>query len=61
MTLVRGKHQFVFGGEFVRNQLNISNAYESNGTLTFNGTTAPTDRTAARPIGDANLDFLQGP
>ena len=37
VTMVRGKHQFVFGGEFVRNQLNISNAYESNGIFTFNG------------------------
>ena len=34
---MRGKHQIVFGGEWVQNQLNISNAYESNGIFTFSG------------------------
>jgi hypothetical protein len=35
LTWLHGKHQFVFGGEFVRNQLNISNAYNSNGNFGF--------------------------
>jgi hypothetical protein len=69
VTLVRGKHQIVFGGEFVRNQLNISNAYESNGTGTFaglyssNGPTGSgsgTGSSATAPAGDANLDYLWG-
>jgi hypothetical protein len=69
VTMVRGKHQIVFGGEYVRNQLNISNAYESNGTETFNGlysSNGPTGTgsgvggTAQAAAGDANLDFLWG-
>ena len=69
ITLVRGKHQFVMGGEFVRNQLNISNSYESNGTETFNGlysSNGPTGvgsgvgSSATAAAGDANLDFLLG-
>ncbi len=35
VTWVRGKHQIAFGGEWVQNQLNIGNAYESNGIFTF--------------------------
>ena len=69
ITLVRGKHQLVVGGEFVRNQLNISNAYESNGTETFNGlyssngptgTGCGTGGSSQCAAGDANLDFLWG-
>jgi hypothetical protein len=69
VTLVRGKHQFVIGGEYVRNQLNISNAYESNGTETFNGiyssngptgTGGGTGGSSQVAAGDANLDFLWG-
>ncbi|HEU5342293.1 carboxypeptidase-like regulatory domain-containing protein, partial [Edaphobacter sp.] len=37
VTLLRGKHQIVFGGQWVQNQLNIGNIYESNGTFTFDG------------------------
>lgn len=37
VSMLRGKHQIVVGGQWVQNQLNISNAYESNGTLTFDG------------------------
>jgi hypothetical protein len=35
LTWLLGKHQLVIGGEFVRNQLNISNAYLSNGQFGF--------------------------
>ena len=38
VTWVRGKHQIIFGGEWVQNELNIGNAYEGNGVFTFNGT-----------------------
>ena len=37
VTMIHGKHQFVFGGEYVDNELNIVGAYESNGVFTFNG------------------------
>ena len=60
VTMVAGKHQFVFGGEYVRNQLNISNAYESNGIFTFNGSFSGSGPNGGNTIGDQNLDFLQG-
>jgi hypothetical protein len=60
ITMVHGKHQFVFGGEFVWNQLNISNAYESNGTFTFNGTFSGSGPQGGTKVGDQNLDFLMG-
>ena len=65
VTMVRGKHQIIFGGEFVRNQLNISNAFEGNGVFTF-GTAyssyGPTGVQGSLPkqIGDSDLDFLEG-
>ena len=62
-----GKHQIVFGGEYVRNQLNISNQYETNGTFSFNGEFGqygPSGSAGTIPKGttgvDANLDFLTG-
>jgi hypothetical protein len=67
LTWVKGKHQFVMGGEFLRNQLNISNGYESNGNGSFNGfysSNGPTGTGACSgsqcAAGDANLDFLAG-
>ncbi|WP_263380739.1 carboxypeptidase-like regulatory domain-containing protein [Granulicella paludicola] len=67
VNLVRGKHQIVFGGEYVRNQLNIVGAYESNGNFTDSGIysgNGPTGllpgATKAATAGDANLDFLMG-
>ena len=60
LTWVRGKHQFVMGGEFVWNQLNISNAYESNGIFTFNGTFSGNGPQGGTKVGDQNLDFLMG-
>ena len=66
MTLVRGKHQIVFGGEFVRNQLNIFNSYEENGNFAFGsnfsayGPTGTQVKGAPTNTGDGNLDFLMG-
>ena len=67
VNLTVGKHQIVFGGEYVRNQLNISNQYETNGTFTFNGEFSqygPSGSAGAIAKGttgaDANLDFLTG-
>jgi len=40
VTWWRGKHQIIWGGEWVQNELNISNGYESNGTFTFMVNTA---------------------
>jgi hypothetical protein len=59
VTLLRGKHQIVFGGELVRNQLNIVGAYESNGNFTFSGIYSGS-ATGTGSAGDANLDLLEG-
>jgi hypothetical protein len=55
VTWIRGKHQIAFGGQFLRNQLNVNNGYESNGDFTFNG-----NYSAVGKAGDANLDMLEG-
>lgn len=60
VTWVRGKHQIVFGGEWVQNELNIGNAYEGNGVFTFNGTYSANGPNGGTKVGDQSLDFLQG-
>ena len=60
-TLLRGKHQFVFGGELVHNQLNILGGYETNGNFAISGNysvNGPNGGTLSN--GDNNLDFLMG-
>ena len=60
VTWVRGKHQIIFGAEWIQNQLNIGNAYESNGVFTFNGEYSGSGPNGGSVIGDQNLDFLWG-
>jgi hypothetical protein len=60
VTWVRGKHQIMFGGEWVQNQLNIGNVYEGNGIFTFNGQYSGSGPNGGSTIGDQNLDFLMG-
>ncbi len=60
VTWVHGKHQLAFGGEWVQNELNIGNAYESNGIFTFNGEYSGSGPNGGSVIGDQSLDFLQG-
>ena len=66
ITMLRGKHQFVFGGQWVQNQLNISNAYESNGNFGFGsnysayGPSGQRATGAPSELGDGSLDFLMG-
>jgi len=60
MTWVHGKHQVVFGGEYVDNELNIVGAYESNGVFTFNGGYSLSGPPGNSKPGDADLDFLEG-
>ncbi|HEX3969643.1 MAG TPA: carboxypeptidase-like regulatory domain-containing protein [Edaphobacter sp.] len=60
VTMIRGKHQIVFGGEYVWNQLNISNAFESNGNFSFSGIFSANGPNGGTAVGDANLDFLLG-
>jgi hypothetical protein len=56
VTWIRGKHQFAFGGAFVRNQLNVNNGYQADGNFSFNGQWSGGGGTPA----DANLDLLEG-
>jgi hypothetical protein len=60
VTWVKGKHQIAFGGEWVQNQLNIGNVYESNGIFTFNGEYSGSGPAGGSTIGDQNLDFMWG-
>ncbi len=60
VTMLRGKHQIVFGGEFVHNQLNILNGYESDGNYTFGGLYSGCGPAGGCKTGDNNLDFLLG-
>ena len=60
VTMLRGKHQIVFGGQWVWNQLNISNAYESNGTFTFDGRYGLNGPNGTAAGGDPNLDLMMG-
>ncbi|HEY2040008.1 MAG TPA: carboxypeptidase regulatory-like domain-containing protein [Edaphobacter sp.] len=60
ITMMLGKHQLVFGGEYARNQLNIANSYESNGTFTFDGRYSQNGPGGGSAGGDSNLDLLMG-
>jgi hypothetical protein len=60
ITMMLGKHQLVFGGEYARNQLNIANAYETNGVFTFDGRYSKNGPAGGSAGGDPNLDFLMG-
>jgi len=60
LTLVRGKHLFVFGGEYVDNQLNLNNAYEGNGNFTFNGQYSANGPLGGSAGGNGALDFIEG-
>jgi len=60
ITMLRGKHQIVFGGQWVQNQLNIGNIYESNGTFTFDGRYGLAGPNGGSAGGDPLLDLLNG-
>jgi hypothetical protein len=55
-----GKHQFVFGGDLTHNQLNVNNAYESNGVFGITGAYSGSATGTTGAVGDANLDLLSG-
>jgi hypothetical protein len=60
LTYIKGQHQLVFGGEYVRVQFNEIAAYESNGVFTFNGQYSGSGPNGGGTLGDSNLDFLMG-
>ena len=56
-TLVRGKHQFRFGGEFRRNYMDLQYQRNVRGTFTFNGTaTSNVGIQAILPAGATRYD-----
>jgi hypothetical protein len=67
---VIGKHQIVFGGEFIRAQLNVNNSFSSNGTFQFGSNFSlkgPAQNITYTPpagylvqTGNSLLDFLTG-
>ena len=64
LTWVRGKHNIVIGGEFLRIHFNEVAGYQADGDFTFNGAysgSGPTGQIAGKTVyGDSNLDFLMG-
>lgn len=64
LTWVKGKHQIVLGGEFLRIHFNENVGYQADGAFTFNGAysgSGPTGQIAGKTVyGDSNLDFLAG-
>lgn len=60
LTWVHGRHQLMFGGSIVRNQLNIANVWEGNGSFGFNGEYSGSGPNGGSVIGDQSLDFLMG-
>lgn len=68
-NLVIGKHQLVFGGEYIRAQLNVNNSFSSNGTFNFSNVFSqkgPGQNITYTPApgyvvgGQSLLDFLTG-
>ncbi len=60
LTWIKGPHQIVMGGEYVRVHFNEVAGYEANGTFTFNGQFSANGPNGGTAVGDSNLDFLMG-
>ncbi len=64
LTWIKGRHQFVIGGEFLRIHFNENVGYQADGSFTFNGAysgSGPTGQIGGKTVlGDSNLDFLWG-
>jgi hypothetical protein len=60
LTWIKGQHQIVVGGEYVRVHFNEVAGYEANGTYTFNGEFSANGPLGGTAVGDSNLDFLGG-
>ncbi len=65
ITLLRGHHSIIVGGEFVRNQLNFRSGFNSNGNFATTGNYSGSGPSGSLPngsvvLGDADLDFLFG-
>jgi hypothetical protein len=55
VDLIRGKHQIAFGVDYIRDQFNSLNVWNSNGNFSFNGQYA-----SGKSMGDALAAFMLG-
>ncbi|MGA7341429.1 MAG: carboxypeptidase regulatory-like domain-containing protein, partial [Terracidiphilus sp.] len=64
LTWVKGKHNIVIGGEYLRVDFNEVAGYQADGDFTFNGAysgSGPTGQINGKTVfGDSNLDYLWG-
>jgi hypothetical protein len=60
LTLIKGRHQFVVGGEFVKVHFNEVAGFQANGNYSFSGEFSGSGPAGGNVVGNGNLDFLWG-
>jgi hypothetical protein len=60
LTWIKGQHQLVVGGEFVKVHFNEVAGFQANGNYTFNGEFSANGPVGGTTFGNGNLDFLMG-
>jgi len=60
LTWIKGNHQLVVGGEFVKVHFNEVAGFQANGNYQFNGEFSGSGPVGGNTIGNGNLDFLWG-
>src|SRR5207302_3358619 len=57
---VMGKHQFAFGFDFRKEQFNSTNNQQSNGQITFSGSTVAANRSTGDSLADLLIGHMSG-
>jgi hypothetical protein len=60
LTWIKGQHQLVIGGEFVKVHFNEVAGFQANGNYSFNGEFSANGPVGGSSGGNGNLDFLMG-
>jgi Carboxypeptidase regulatory-like domain len=60
LTWIKGAHQVVLGGEFLKVHFNEVAGFQANGNYQFNGEFSGSGPLGGNVIGNGNLDFLWG-
>jgi hypothetical protein len=60
LTWIKGNHQLVLGGEFVKVHFNEVVGFQANGNYSFSGEFSGSGPLGGTTIGNGNLDFLWG-
>jgi len=60
LTWIKGNHQLVLGGEFVKVHFNEVAGFQANGNYQFSGEFSGSGPAGGNTIGSGNLDFLWG-